>query len=197
MTAVLGVAVLTPFASSASAFSFNENFGSENPDRYNTTAPVSAFNVTSGNVDLIGNGGGYDFYAGNGNYIDLNGNTSGTITSSNVFTFNPGESATLSFDYGKNGSGSADVFLGSNLIAQLNNPSGSIFTPFSLTFNPTSDGALSFVSTSGGSGGIVLDNVQFDSFAAPVPEPSDLMGTAIAFGSVVLLKRKLTKKTLG
>jgi hypothetical protein len=28
-----------------------------------------------------------------------------------------------------------------------------------------------------------------------VPEPSDLMGTAFAFGSVVLLKRKLSKKT--
>jgi hypothetical protein len=32
---------------------------------------------------------------------------------------------------------------------------------------------------------------------AAVPEPSDLMGSAIAFGSVVLLKRKLSKKTLG
>jgi hypothetical protein len=29
---------------------------------------------------------------------------------------------------------------------------------------------------------------------ASVPEPSDFMGTAIAFGSVVLLKRKMTKK---
>jgi hypothetical protein len=32
--------------------------------------------------------------------------------------------------------------------------------------------------------------------AAAVPEPSDLVGTAFAFGSMVLLKRKLTKKTL-
>ncbi len=30
-----------------------------------------------------------------------------------------------------------------------------------------------------------------------VPEPSDLMGTAIAFGSVILLKRKMTKKKAG
>ena len=35
-----------------------------------------------------------------------------------------------------------------------------------------------------------------DLAATAVPEPSDIMGTAIAFGSVVLLKRKLTKKTL-
>jgi hypothetical protein len=32
---------------------------------------------------------------------------------------------------------------------------------------------------------------------ASVPEPSDMLGTAIAFGSIVMLKRKLTKKTLG
>jgi hypothetical protein len=33
--------------------------------------------------------------------------------------------------------------------------------------------------------------------ATTVPEPSDLMGTTIAFGSAVLLKRKLTKKNIG
>lgn len=33
--------------------------------------------------------------------------------------------------------------------------------------------------------------------AASVPEPSDMLGTAIAFGSIVMIKRKLTKKTLG
>lgn len=32
--------------------------------------------------------------------------------------------------------------------------------------------------------------------ATSVPEPSDLVGTAFAFGSVVLLKRKLSKKTV-
>lgn len=34
-----------------------------------------------------------------------------------------------------------------------------------------------------------------DVAATEVPEPSDLVGTAFAFGSVVLLKRKLSKKT--
>jgi hypothetical protein len=36
-----------------------------------------------------------------------------------------------------------------------------------------------------------------DSNSTAVPEPSDLVGTAIAFGSVVFLKRKLTQKKLG
>jgi hypothetical protein len=33
--------------------------------------------------------------------------------------------------------------------------------------------------------------------SATVPEPSDFVGTAFAFGSVVLLKRKMSKKKLG
>ncbi|WP_310490104.1 PEP-CTERM sorting domain-containing protein [Chamaesiphon sp. VAR_69_metabat_338] len=33
--------------------------------------------------------------------------------------------------------------------------------------------------------------------ASEVPEPSDFVGTAFAFGSVVLLKRKMSKKKLG
>jgi hypothetical protein len=36
-----------------------------------------------------------------------------------------------------------------------------------------------------------------DATSTSVPEPSDLVGTAFAFGSVVLLKRKMTKKKLG
>jgi hypothetical protein len=36
-----------------------------------------------------------------------------------------------------------------------------------------------------------------DTASTSVPEPSDFVGTAFAFGSVVLLKRKMTKKKLG
>jgi hypothetical protein len=36
-----------------------------------------------------------------------------------------------------------------------------------------------------------------DTATTSVPEPSDFVGTAFAFGSVVLLKRKMTKKKLG
>jgi hypothetical protein len=196
----IGVAALTQFTSPASAITLiNETFGSGNPDRFNVSSAVGTFAVTSGNIDLIGNGGSFDFYTGNGNYIDLNGNTGGTITSTSSFTFNPGESATLSFDYGTNGVGtSADIFFGGNLIGSLLTPSGgSSFTPFNLTFNNPGSGALSFVSTNAGGGGIVLDNIQLSSNPASVPEPSDMLGTAIAFGSIVMLKRKLTKKTLG
>jgi hypothetical protein len=36
-----------------------------------------------------------------------------------------------------------------------------------------------------------------DAASTSVPEPSDFVGTAFAFGSVVLLKRKMSKKKLG
>jgi hypothetical protein len=209
VTSAFGVAILTQFAAPASAISLiNENFGSGLADRYNvgnasTPNTVGGFTVTSGNVDLIGNAGLYDFYTGNGNYIDLNGNQAGTITSS-VLNF-AGTSATLSFNYGANGSGIVDVkYNGTSILAAPLNATrtpGDLFSSYSATLNGiTSGGTLSFVSTSNGSGGIVLDNIKFDSIdpivAAAVPEPADLLGSMMAFGSVVLLKRRMTKKNI-
>jgi hypothetical protein len=173
---------------------FTENFGSGLPDQYSVASgTIGGFTVTGGNVDLIGNGGAYDVFPGNGNYLDLNGNTAGTITSTSSFTFNLGESGILAFNYGGGAGSSANIFLGGVQIGSLTTPVNTSFTPFTLNVaNPTS-GALSFVSTNPGGGGIVLDNIQLSS-TTDVPEPSDFVGTAFAFGSVVLLKRNLSKK---
>jgi hypothetical protein len=198
---VLGGATLSQFATPASAaILFNETFGSSAPDQYDVTGAVgSNFTVTGGNIDLIGEGGGYDFYTGNGKYIDLNGNTGGTISSS-IFNFAPGETGTVTFNYGTNGSGtSAEVFFGGVSLGTVFAPTtpGSFATA---TFNINStSGALSFVGNGNtGFGGIVLDNIQLSSnTTTSVPEPSDFVGTAFAFGSVVLLKRKMSKKKLG
>lgn len=198
---VLGGATLTQFATPASAaILFNETFGGSASDQYNATGAVgSNFTVTGGNIDLIGEGGGYDFYTGNGKYIDLNGNTGGTITSS-IFSFAPGETGTVTFNYGTNGPGtSAEVFFGGVSLGTVSAPTGGSFATKTFNIlNPTS-GALSFVGNANtGAGGIVLDNIQFSSNdTTSVPEPSDFVGTAFAFGSVVLLKRKMTKKNLG
>lgn len=181
----------------------SENFGAGDPGTYNITGPLNSnFTVSAGNVDLIGSSTPFDLYPGNGDYIDLNGNQSGTITSINSFTFATGESATLSFDYGTNGPGTtANVFLGSTLLASLTAPTGSSFVNFNQTFTAPTNGTLRFESTNGGFGGIVLDNIELTSNPAvvsstEVPEPSDIVGTAFAFGSVVLLKRKLSKKSV-
>ncbi|WP_181243816.1 PEP-CTERM sorting domain-containing protein [Chamaesiphon polymorphus] len=191
----------------AATILLSENFGSGAPFTEEITGSLnSSFNVTAGNVDIIGQGTGIDIYPSppNGNYLDLNGTTSGTIASVNSFTFLPGESATLTFDFGRNTElvtvpTSAQVFLGSTLLATLNDPVGSSFTAFSQTISNPTNGTLRFASTNSGVRGIVLDNIVLTSNPAAttaVPEPSDLVGTAFAFGSVVLLKRKLSKKTV-
>jgi hypothetical protein len=175
-----------------------ENFNAV-ATKLSATGTLGNFTVLTGtNVDVIGNSPVlYDFYSGNGNYIDLNGSplagttTQGTITSNNSFTFTAGQSATLSFNYGKNGATSAaDVFLGTTKVVSLTAPSGTGFATFNQTITAPTSGTLRFVSTNPGNGGIVLDNIVLTS----VPEPSDFVGTAIAFGSVVLLRRNFIKK---
>jgi hypothetical protein len=196
MTSAFGVVALTQFASPASAaILFNETFGGSAPDQYNVIGAVgSNFTVTGGNIDLIGEAGGYDFYPGNGKYIDLNGNTGGTITSS-IFNFTPGETGTVTFNYGTNGTGtSAEVFFGGVSLGTVFAPTDGLLATATFNLNSTS-GALSFVGNGNtGARGIVLDNIQLSSNPSEVPEPSDFVGTAFAFGSVVLLKRNLSKK---
>jgi hypothetical protein len=197
----VGAAVLTQFAAPASAASFNfsEDFNSVIVTNNITTA-AGQFTVTSGNIDVIGTNA-YDFYPGNGNYIDLNGDQPGTIATS-AFTFNTGDVVTLAFNYGANGDGrTADVTVAGNtfnLLASQSADNG-VFNSFSQTFTVGSDlsSALSFIATSGTDGGIILDNISLTSVsntATSVPEPSEMLGTMVAFGSVVLLKRKLSKK---
>jgi hypothetical protein len=171
----------------------------------NLTGGVGSFTATAvatgGGVDVVGPSTFPLSYGGNGygNYLDLNGDNAGQLESSN-FTFNVGDVVNLSFDYGQNGGGSADVFLGSSLtpIFSLTAPgASSTFTPYtySTTIASSFNGSLRFVATGAGNGGIVLDNIKLTANnTSAVPEPSDFVGTAIAFGSVVMLKRNFGKK---
>ena len=73
----------------------NENGGNGQLNFSNFTN----WNVTDGTVDLLGNGF-FDFYQGNGLYLDLDGSTSNaaTLTSSDIFSFSQNDSVTLTFD---------------------------------------------------------------------------------------------------
>jgi hypothetical protein len=76
------------------------------------------------------------------------------------------------------------------------------FTGFSPDFTissgfATGNNTLDFVVRNDGGPTGVRVELSGIADAASVPEPSDMLGTAIAFGSIVMLKRKLTKKTLG
>ncbi len=188
-------------SSAQAATLIDENFNGILQNLNVTGALGSNFTVTGGDVDVIGTN--YDFYPGQGygNYIDLNGGSAGTITSS-TFNFNAGDTLTLSFDYGQNpdtqsgtSQRTADVFFGNTLITSLSNPTGPTLTSSGdFTFNAPTTGTLRFVSTNTGAAGIVLDNIKLTSTSSAVPEPSDFVGTAIAFGSVVMLKRNFGKK---
>ena len=190
----------------AATFSFSDNFNAENGG-IATPATLSYnrfanWNVTTNDVDLIGNGS-FDFFPGNGLYVDLNGAAPGQLTSKTAYAFNAGDVVNLSFSLAGAGDASnpsVTVALGSLFSQTFNRTQGQAFTPFTTSFTVGSDTntALTFTAAGGTSGGLLLDNVSLASTAAAsttaVPEPSDLAGTAIAFGSVVLLKRNLTKK---
>lgn len=192
LISTLGVAALAQFASPAGAVSLiNENFNAVTQGG-SVTGTVGAFTVSDGNVDVIGNGF-FDLYPGNGNYIDLNGNTGGTLTSTASYTLDAG--STLSFDFGSNtNSGiptSTSVFFGGANIGTVNASPSATFSTFNYTFASAANGQLSFVSANAGFGGVVIDNVQL---ATAVPEPSEIPGMLLFAGGAFMLRRKYLAK---
>ncbi len=196
MAAAFGVVALAQFATPASAVTLiDETFGSGTSDQFNIGVgnPVgSAFTVTGGNVDLIGDNGSFNLFPGNGNYIDLNGNTSGTITSIGSFSFAAGDTLNLSYDYGTNGAGGgANIFLGTTQIGVLSNVAvNSGFFQGSFSSTQPFSGALSFVSTTPGFGGVVLDNIKLEQTTA-VPEPFTIIGTLVGGAAAIRTRKKL------
>ena len=129
MKKLLAAAALTcAFAMPAHALSlFYDNFDANTADQLNT-AP-SGWTLTNGIVDIIGAGGSFDWYPGNGSYIDLDGSIGAlgqvsTITSNTMLNFVNGKTYNFSFDYGINhndGRDSDTVTLGvliNNILSQ-------------------------------------------------------------------------------
>ena len=171
----------------------SDNFNSENGGlaQLNYTN-FANFNVTAGSVDLIGNGS-FDFYPGNGLYVDLDGSTgqAGTLTTKQ--TFAPG-TYTFSFDLAGSargvdsdvvvnfGSFSHDFFL----------PSSQGYTLFTETVTLTAPAQLSFRNVQPGDIGAILDNVTVTATpAAPVLEPSSL--ALLSLGGLALAARRRWK----
>lgn len=71
---------------------FSDNFDGEGSagafgPGYDTVTTLLNFNVTGGNIDIIGSGpfgGGFDFFPGNGYYLDLSGTNSGGGSESGI-----------------------------------------------------------------------------------------------------------------
>lgn len=158
-------------------------------DEYQATGQLdysgfANWNVSSGHVDLIGNGL-IDLLPGNGLYVDLAGSSSphkGTLTSKNAFSLDGGKQYRIALHLAGNqrvnatpNTVSVKVFdpNGGSPIYYLNqtitiNDFAQEFQPYSFTFTPASDVDvyISFEQTDTPAGfnsvGVLLDRVKFD-----------------------------------
>jgi hypothetical protein len=202
LAAVLSVALVATLASakdSRAAVLFFDDFNSESQSLNHST--FANWSVSAGFVDVIGTAS-FDFYPGNGNYVDLNGSNgvNGTLTSNTVFGAG---TYTLTFLLGgsQGGAGGVDLPNPKTTLVTLGNFSQEItlapdagLTSQSFTFT-TTGGNLIFTSLSGGNAdvGNILDNVQV---ASAIPEPSTWAMMLIGFGGIGLLAYRRSKKTI-
>lgn len=191
-----GVIAAAAFAAPASAaVIFSDDFNGENGGtgvlNYGTsTGSFANWTVTQGSVDLIGNGY-FDFYPGNGLYVDMDGSTgqSGGITTN--ATFGAG-SYLLTFDLGGSTRGETNTVIvqfDGNTIGSFTLNSGDPLTAESISFSSATGGKLAFIQTNPGDNmGLILDNVQLSTAAVPEPMTLSLFGAGLA--AISLRRRK-------
>lgn len=169
--------------SAEAAVIFSDNFNSE-PVGVPATSLMN-FNIVSGSVDVIGAGSGFDFYPGNGRYLDLDGTTGASNDPASQIAsktlFGPG-TYTISFDLGgsqrNDGINSTLVSLGnsSQTYSLLSTAGLSMFT---LTATVTgAPAALTFTELGASDNiGNILDNVRVSS--VPLPASAPMFGAAL------------------
>ncbi len=169
---------LTDLAGNSLAKSFSRDFDITElllEDNFNSEGPLTVnysnflhWNVTRGSADLIGPGF-FDFYPGNGFYLDLDGSTRTAVRleSKIDFLLQPADYR-LSFMYGNNPNGSntntMSVALGNAFSTTLSVTGASALQPFNqvLTIDKSTTGKLVFDHSGGDNDGIILDNVKLE-----------------------------------
>ena len=184
---VLALSVVAVAPEANAAVVFLDNFNSYDY-QLNWAPPSSVWTVSSGSVDLIGetpSGTNFDFFPGNGGYVDLDGSSGSAGTLETTATFGPGR-YTLSFDLGGNARGDVDktttITLG-DWTTSLTLPSGSPYQLYTFSFTTTTKGQLSFGDNGAGNQNIgnILDNV---TLSTVVPEPSTWAMMALGFAGL-------------
>jgi hypothetical protein len=175
----LSVGLMWAQASQAATVVFSDDFNTTTTQALNQTT-FTKWTVTSGSVDVIGDGGPFAYFPiGHGNYIDLNGTSGQPGTLTTIQSFAAGTYVvTFELAGSQGGSGNVDPVsktteisfsIGGTTQSILLDPT-SPFTQYSRTFTTTGAGQLSFTDLSGGNANVgnLLDNVS----VASVPEPS-------------------------
>jgi hypothetical protein len=186
-------------ASQAGIVVFSDNFDSTTTQSLNQTA-FNNWTVTSGSVDVIGDGGPYDYFPSqvNGNYVDLDGSTGqpGQLTTQKIFSAG---TYLVSFDLAGSQGGSGNVdpstshttqvlfSLGGTTQSLTLDPS-SPWTTYSFWFTTIAPGRLSFMDLSGGNNNVgnLLDNVT----VSAVPEPSTWAMMVLGFFGLGLIAHR-------
>ncbi len=149
---------------------FSDNFNTTTTQALNQTV-FTNWTVTSGSVDVIGDGGSYALLpAGNGNYVDLDGSTGVPGQLTTKMTFAPG-TYIVQFDLAgsQGGNGNLDS---TSKTTQISFSIGGVTQSITLgplegletydySFTTTAPGQLSFTDLAGGNNNIgnLLDNV--------------------------------------
>lgn len=170
------VALSMSTAASAATIIFSDDFDSET---LKNNGSLSNWNVSNGTIDVIGVGGPFDLYLGNGRYVDMDGSTrnAGRIETKSAFELIAGQTYELTFMYGRNTRGNnvdptetLNFGFGS-WSDTLNIPSGAIASFLTRTvlfsFQTNVIGSIFFEDLGADNQGVVIDNVSLS--AVPLP----------------------------
>jgi hypothetical protein len=177
-------ATLSSAPSSQAQVIFFDNFDANNPGL--NVVPAGWTIANTGTVDLIGVCNGnppfFDFFPGNGCYVDLDGSTNSPGLLKKSFTLSSGIPYLLQFDLASTQNNIVDVAFGTttgqySFVGTMPIP----FSTKSLSFTPATTGLydISFFNQGGDNNGVSLKNVELSAVPAPLP----LLGPIAAFSA--------------